>query len=109
MKVKQDNGNPVLCAESAEAESRPIGSGPGGNVLPFVPPLRVSVAARRRRCPDQVLAELLALNEEMIAQLRGERSGMTGTADFLTGTIKQHEKAAALLRAELDRQAAAPG
>jgi hypothetical protein len=49
-----------------------------------------------------MLSELLALNEEMISQLRLERLTVIGTADFLTTMIDQHEKAAALLRTRLE-------
>lgn len=55
---------------------------------------------------DQMLAELLALHEEMIAQLRLERLGAVGSTDFLTGMIAQHEKAAAMLRAQLENREA---
>lgn len=52
------------------------------------------------RYPAGLLAELLALNEEMAVQLRLELLS-TGSADFLTDMIEQHERAAALLRAQL--------
>jgi DNA-binding ferritin-like protein len=53
------------------------------------------------RCSKRLLEELLALNEEMITQLHLERVSDAGTAGFLTEMIAQHEKAAALLRAQL--------
>jgi hypothetical protein len=52
---------------------------------------------------DRMLAELLALNDEMIAQLQIERREVPGTTEFLTGMIEHHEKAAAALRAQLVR------
>ena len=59
---------------------------------------------------DHMLAELIALQEEMIARLRLERLSVVGTADFLAnmidrflmGVIDQHEKAAAMLRAQFE-------
>jgi hypothetical protein len=45
-----------------------------------------------------MVSELLALHEEMIAQLLAERIGVVGTADFLTYLIGQHQKTAAMLR-----------
>lgn len=48
-----------------------------------------------------MLAELLALNEEMVEQLRLERLGPTGDSALLTGMIEQHENAAAMLRLQL--------
>ena len=58
-------------------------------------------AAPAARCYKRLLAELLAMNEEMILQLHLERVSDTGTAGFLTKMIAQHEKAAALLRSQL--------
>jgi hypothetical protein len=48
-----------------------------------------------------MLLELLALNEEMILQLRRERMEVAGTTDFLNGLISQHEQIAATLREQL--------
>ena len=59
------------------------------------------------RCSSRLLMELLALNEEMIAQLHAERLSEAGTAGFLTKMIEQHEKAAALLRSQLAGPASA--
>lgn len=53
------------------------------------------------RFPKRLLAELLALNEEMVEQLCLERLSAVGQADILTGLIAQHEKTAGLLRAQL--------
>ena len=55
--------------------------------------------------------ELLSLHEEMIVQLRAdsdsclERYADSGTADFLTGLMEKHEKAAWMLRAQLENEA----
>ena len=49
-----------------------------------------------------MFAELLALHEEMIAQLRLERAEKVGSVEFLTSMIEQHEATAALLRAKLE-------
>lgn len=57
-----------------------------------------------------MLYELLALHDLLVAQLRSDSETCTryltdsGTADFLTGLMKQHEKAAWLLRAQLGGQ-----
>jgi starvation-inducible DNA-binding protein len=54
-----------------------------------------------------MLAELLALHEGLIVQLRTDSEACTkrfsdaGTADFLTGLMEQHEKTAWILRAQL--------
>jgi len=78
------------------------------NVLSFVQPAGTASDLCPGLYSDHMLAELLALQEEMIAQLRLERLMVAGTADFLTdtidhfltGAIDQHEKAAAMLRAQ---------
>ncbi|HXB02998.1 MAG TPA: hypothetical protein VNV15_09310 [Opitutaceae bacterium] len=84
------------------------------NVLPFAPAGRISSDLGSSLYSDHMLAELLALQEGMIAQLRLERLRIADTADFLTdmvdhfltGVIDQHEKAAALLRTQLENHPA---
>ncbi len=49
---------------------------------------------------DHMLSELLARHEEMIGRLRRERLEAGVIANFITGEIDRHEKAAALLRAQ---------
>ena len=57
-----------------------------------------------------MLSELLDLHEEMILQLRADGEACTkrfkdaGTADFLTGLMERHEKAAWMLRAQLETE-----
>ncbi len=55
---------------------------------------------------DHMLSGLLALHEQLIGQLRLEHIGAVVMADFLTGMIDQHEKAAALLQAQLESHVA---
>jgi hypothetical protein len=84
------------------------------NILPFVPAAGTSSNSGSGFYSDHMLAELLALQEGMIAQLRLERLQIANTADFLTamidhfltGVIDQHEKAAALLRMRLENRPA---
>jgi hypothetical protein len=84
------------------------------NVLPFVPAGRISSDPGSGLYSDHMLAELLALQEGMIADLRLERLRVANTADsltemidyFLTGVIDQHEEAVALLRTQLDNHPA---
>jgi hypothetical protein len=84
------------------------------NVLPIVPAGRTFSDSDLGLYSDHMLVELLALQEEMIAQLRLERLRAADTADFLTGmidhfltgVIDQHEKAAALLRTQLENHPA---
>jgi starvation-inducible DNA-binding protein len=57
-----------------------------------------------------MLAELLALHEDLIVQLRADSETCTtrfkdaGTADFLTGLMERHEKAAWMLRAQIETE-----
>lgn len=55
-----------------------------------------------------MLGELLALNEEMIVQLRLERISVAGTTEFLTEMITQHEQIVSRLGAQLKRHEAGP-
>jgi hypothetical protein len=71
------------------------------NVLSLVQAARISAQPGSALYSDHMLAELLALHEEMVAQLRLERFGDAGVSGFLTGMTDQHEKAAAMLRAQL--------
>ena len=65
------------------------------------PPSGTTLPRASGCCSKSLLSELLALNEEMIDQLNLERLGISGTTDFITHMIAQHEKAAAMLRAQL--------
>ena len=62
------------------------------NVLSLMPATRTFFDPRSEPCSDQMLSELLALDEEMIVQLRFERLEVVGRADFPAGTIDQHGK-----------------
>ena len=76
------------------------------HVLSLVQAARRSSDPRPRLRSDRMLAELLALHDEMVEQLRLERRGGADHAGFLAGMIEQHEKTAALLRAKLENPAA---
>ena len=62
-------------------------------------------AAGSGRRSDRMLAELLALNEEMVVQLRLERLSSVGSTDFIAAMMDQHEKVAARLRKQLSQHA----
>jgi hypothetical protein len=59
------------------------------------------------RRTDRMFSELLALNEQMIVQLRMECASTGRTTDFLSGMIRQHEQAAKRLRTQLRKHNAA--
>ena len=69
---------------------------------------RLSPASASDLRSDNMLLELLAMNEEMVAQLRIEQAEAAETPEFIAGLINEHEVAAERLRAELrNRKAAA--
>jgi len=76
------------------------------HVLSLVQAARTSADPGQILYSDHMLAELLALHEEMIAQLHRERSEMISSAEALAEMIGQHEKTAAMLRAKLGERAA---
>lgn len=76
------------------------------NVISLVQAARISSDPGPILYSERMVAELLALHEEMIVQLRLERLEVVGCGDFLTGMIDQHEKTAALLRAKLENRPA---
>ena len=53
---------------------------------------------------NHMLVELLGLNEDMIQQLHLERQNGGGHAPLIADLIEQHEKAAAMLRAQLEKR-----
>jgi hypothetical protein len=72
------------------------------------PPLlavAVPPAGGTSRRSDRILAELLALNEEMVVQLRLERLSSVGSTDFIAAMMDQHEQVAARLRKQLSHHA----
>jgi starvation-inducible DNA-binding protein len=90
--------------------ARAIGVGARGNWADLTKAARSSADPGIGLPAEHMLAELLALHEEMIVQLRTdsevciERFKDAGTADFLNGLMKQHEKAAWMLRAQLESE-----
>ena len=88
--------------------ARAIGVGARGNWADLTKAARSSADPGIGLPAEHMLGELLALHEEMIVQLRtdavaaSERFKDAGTADFLTGLMKQHEKTAWMLRAQLE-------
>jgi starvation-inducible DNA-binding protein len=92
--------------------ARTIGVGARGNWAELTKAARTSADPGIGLAAEHMLAELLALHEEMIVQLRTDSEACTerfkdaGTADFLTGLMKRHEKIAWMLRAQLETEEA---
>jgi hypothetical protein len=96
------------CEKQIQLESSTID--PINKLFSLLPDARTSSDSGFGLYSDHMLAELIALQEEMIARLRLERLNVVRTADFLAdmidhflmGVIVQHEKAAAMLRAQFE-------
>ncbi len=92
--------------------ARAIGIGARGNWADLMRAARSSADPGIDLPAEHMLAEVLALHEEMIVQLRADSAASFdrfhdgGTADFLTGLMGHHEKAAWLLRAQLETEEA---
>ncbi len=92
--------------------ARAIGAGARGNWADLTKAARTSADPGIGLAAEHMLAELLALHEEMIVQLRTdseaclERFKDAGTTDFLTGLMERHEKIAWMLRAQLETEEA---
>ncbi len=90
--------------------ARSIGVGAKGNLADLAKAARSSADAGIGLSGEHMVSELLALHEELIVQLRTdsdtciERFGDAGTADFLTGLMERHEKAAWMLRSQLETE-----
>lgn len=92
--------------------ARAIGCGARGNWADLTKAARSSADAGIGLPAEHMIAELLALHEDLVVRLRtdsgscADRYKDAGTADFLTGLMEQHEKAAWMLRAQLDTEEA---
>lgn len=88
---------------------RAIGVGARGKWADLTKAARASAEPGTGLSSDHMLFALLALHEDLVVQLRtgaacAERFGDIGTANFLTGLLKQHEKAAWMLRSHLETE-----
>lgn len=90
--------------------ARAIGTGARGNWADLTQAARSSAEPGIGLSAELMLSGLLALHEDLIVQLRTDSATCTdrfqdaGTADFLTGLMEQHEKAAWMLRAQLETE-----
>ncbi|MBL9186199.1 MAG: DNA starvation/stationary phase protection protein [Opitutaceae bacterium] len=90
--------------------ARAIGAGARGNWAALAKAARTSADPGIDLPSSHMLASLLALHEEMIGQLRNDSEACArrlkdaGTAGFLTSLMRQHEKTAWTLRAQIENQ-----
>jgi starvation-inducible DNA-binding protein len=110
---QQFEGHYALIAQwidDVAERARAIGVGARGNWADLTTAARTSADPGMGLSAEHMLAELLALHEEMIVQLRTDSEAClarfkdAGTADFLTGLMERHEKAAWMLRAQLETE-----
>jgi starvation-inducible DNA-binding protein len=98
--------------DAVAERTRAIGVGAEGNWADLAKAARTSADPGMDLSAERMLSELLALHEEMIVQLRTDavacldRYSDAGTADFLTGLMEKHEKAAWMLRSQLETEEA---
>jgi len=92
--------------------ARAIGIGARGNWADLTKAALTSADPGIGLPPEHMLAELLALHEDLVVQLRTDTAACStrfndaGTADFLTGLMARHEKTAWMLRAQLETEEA---
>jgi starvation-inducible DNA-binding protein len=92
--------------------ARAIGTAARGSWADLAKAARTSADPGAGLPAEHMLAELLALHEELIVRLRTDtetcatRFKDAGTADFLTGLMARHEKTAWMLRAQLETEEA---
>jgi len=92
--------------------ARAIGVGARGNWAELAKAARLSADPGIGLPAGRMIAELLALHEDLAVQLRADSAACTerlkdaGTADFLTGLMERHEKSAWMLRVQLESEEA---
>ena len=88
--------------------ARALGVGARGNLADLAKSARTAAVPGVKLSTELMLTELLSLHEELIVRLRTDSATCTtrfkdvGTADFLTGLMEKHEKAAWMFRAQLE-------
>jgi len=108
--LKNRYGQVAGWIDDVAERARAIGVGARGNWADLAKAARSSADPGFGLPAEHMLAELLALHEDMIVQLRTDSSACferfkdAGTADFLTGLMERHEKAAWMLRAQLETE-----
>ena len=110
LQFEEQYGQIAQWIDDVAERARAVGAGARGNWADLTKAARTSADPGIDLPAEHMLAELLALHEDLIVQLRTD-SGVcatrfkdAGTADFLTGLMERHEKAAWMLRAQLETE-----
>ncbi len=92
--------------------ARAIGTGARGNWVELTNAARSSADPGIGLPAEHMIAELLALHEELIVQIRADAEACAtrykdaGTADFLISLMEKHETTAWMLRAQIETEEA---
>jgi starvation-inducible DNA-binding protein len=101
-------GQSAAWIDDVAERARAIGVAARGSLADLAKNARASANAGAGLSAELMVAGLLALHEDLVVQLRKDSADCTakfldaGTADFLTGLMEKHEKAAWMLRAQLE-------
>ncbi|SDS12433.1 DNA starvation/stationary phase protection protein [Opitutus sp. GAS368] len=112
LQFEAQSGQVSQWIDDVAERARAIGMGARGNWADLAKAARSSADPGIGLSAGRMLAELLTLHEEMVTQLRTDSAACTarfqdtGTTDFLTGLMQQHEKTAWMLRAQLETEEA---
>ena len=112
LQFEEQYGQIAQWIDDVAERARAIGVGARGNWGDLMQAARLSADPGINLPAEHMLAELLALHEDMIVQLRADNEACVtrfkdaGTADFLTGLMEKHEKAAWMLRSQLETEEA---
>jgi starvation-inducible DNA-binding protein len=112
LQFEEQYGQIAHWLDDVAERARAIGCGVRGNWSDLTDAARCSADAGMGLSAEHMLAELLALHEALIVQLRADgdacatRYKEAGTGDFLTGLMEHHEKVAWMLRAQVETEAA---
>jgi starvation-inducible DNA-binding protein len=102
-------GQTAARVDAIAERARAIGVGARGNWADLTKAALASADPGMGLSAEGMLSELLALHEDLATRLRldipaSAALGDIGTADFLTGLLKQHEQSAWFLRAQLETE-----
>jgi len=110
LQFEEQYGQVAQWIDDVAERARAIGVSAQGNWAALTKAARTSADPGAGLPAEHMLSELLALHEDLVVQLRTDsetcltRFKDAGTADFLTGLMEKHEKAAWMLRAQLETE-----
>jgi len=112
VQFEEQYGQIAQWIDDVAERARAIGIGARGNWADLTKAARLTSEPGIGMSAELMLAGLLSLHEKLIVQLRIDCETCTtrfrdaGTADFITGLMTRHEKAAWMLRSQLENETA---